>query len=82
MLQDYEKLPEQVNLRNPIYVKRTADHMPDIGKKVRAGWVIRGIAKVANIGVSIYRSRARYCLPLMVAGLRCVCLSTGVFLSH
>lgn len=37
MLQDYEKLPEQVDLRNPIYVKRTAARMPDIGKKVRAG---------------------------------------------
>ncbi|CAL8465768.1 g5304 [Coccomyxa elongata] len=34
VLQDYEKLPEQVDLRNPIYVKRIADRMPDIGKKV------------------------------------------------
>ena len=54
MLQDYEKLPEQVDLRNPIYVKRTADRMPDIGKKVRAGMGGQGYSKINKHGVCHY----------------------------
>lgn len=34
VLQDYEKTPEQVDLRDAAYVKKTADRMPDVGKKV------------------------------------------------
>ena len=36
MLLDYEKEPEKVNFRDEQYLKKTADRMPDIGKKVRA----------------------------------------------
>ncbi len=36
VLLDYEKEPEKVNLRDEQYLKKTADRMPDIGKKVRA----------------------------------------------
>ena len=34
VLQDYEKTPEQVDFRDPAYLKKTADRMPDIGRKV------------------------------------------------
>lgn len=36
VLLDYEKEPEKVNFRDEQYLKKTADRMPDIGKKVRA----------------------------------------------
>jgi len=35
VLQDYEKNPEQVDFRDPAYVKKTSDRMPDIGRKVK-----------------------------------------------
>ena len=34
VLQDYDKHPEEVDLNNPSYLKKTSDRMPDIGRKV------------------------------------------------
>ena len=34
VIQDYEKNPEEVDLRDPSYLKKTSDCMPDIGRKV------------------------------------------------
>ena len=34
VIQDYEKNPEEVDLRDPSYLKKTTDRMPDIGRKV------------------------------------------------
>ncbi|CAL5224064.1 g6689 [Coccomyxa viridis] len=34
VIQDYEKSPEGVDLRDPSYLKKASDRMPDIGRKV------------------------------------------------
>ena len=34
VLQDYEKTPEQVDFRDPTYLKKATDRMPDLGRKV------------------------------------------------
>ena len=34
VIQDYEKSPEEVDLRDPSYLKKASDRMPDIGRKV------------------------------------------------
>lgn len=34
VLQDYDKNPEEVDLKDPGYLKRVSDRMPDIGRKV------------------------------------------------
>ena len=34
VLQDYDRNPEEVELRDPSYLKKISDRMPDIGRKV------------------------------------------------
>ncbi len=36
MEQDYEKAPEDVDMRSQAYIKKAAERMPNIGRKARS----------------------------------------------